>query len=199
MLRDTVAVRPRTPARSIAVPPHDEAPLRGSDSHLVEAARGGDRRAMTELHKRYAPMVHAILLTRLQAQHAEDGVQDVFLHAISQLHSLREPSAFAGWLATIARNRARDHHRRAKITRELHEGDLAAHQSESAALDARQVLVAIRALPSAYRETLVMRLVEGMSGPEIAASTGLTAASVRVNLHRGLRLLRDKLGLDEVP
>ena len=43
----------------------------------------------------------------------------------------------------------------------------------------------------------VLRLVEGMTGPEIAARTGLTAASVRVNLHRGMKLLREKLGFAE--
>ena len=58
------------------------------------------------------------------------------------------------------------------------------------------MLEAIRALPEAYRETLVMRLCEGMSGPEIAAATGLEPGSVRINLHRGMKLLREKLGID---
>jgi RNA polymerase sigma-70 factor, ECF subfamily len=39
----------------------------------------------------------------------------------------------------------------------------------------------------------VLRLVEGMTGPEIAARTGLTPASVRVNLHRGMKQLRERL------
>jgi RNA polymerase sigma-70 factor, ECF subfamily len=38
--------------------------------------------------------------------------------------------------------------------------------------------------------------VEGMTGPEIAARTNLTPASVRVNLHRGMKILREKLGLE---
>ena len=62
---------------------------------------------------------------------------------------------------------------------------------------AEEILAIIRTLPDAYRETLVLRLVEGMTGPEIAARTGLTAASVRVNLHRGMKLLRTKLGFKE--
>ena len=62
---------------------------------------------------------------------------------------------------------------------------------------ADEILDVIRNLPEAYRETLVLRLVEGMTGPEIALRTGLTAASVRVNLHRGMKLLREKLGLEE--
>ena len=58
------------------------------------------------------------------------------------------------------------------------------------------VLEVVRKLPDAYRETLLMRLVEGMSGAEIAERSGLTPASVRVNLHRGMKLLREKLGLE---
>jgi RNA polymerase sigma-70 factor (ECF subfamily) len=61
-------------------------------------------------------------------------------------------------------------------------------------LEAKEVLSAIRSLPEAYRETLSLRLVQGYSGPEIAALTGLSPGSVRVNLHRGMNLLRQKLG-----
>ena len=60
-------------------------------------------------------------------------------------------------------------------------------------LEALRALGAIRALPEAYRETLMLRLVEGMTGPEIAARTGLTPESVRVNLCRGMKLLRASL------
>ena len=56
------------------------------------------------------------------------------------------------------------------------------------------MLDAIRRLPATYCETLMLRLVEGMTGPEIAVQTGLAPASVRVNLCRGMKLLRDELG-----
>ena len=55
-------------------------------------------------------------------------------------------------------------------------------------------LRAIRCLPETYRETLIMRLVEGLTGPEIAERTGMTPDSVRVHLHRGIKLLRERLG-----
>ena len=61
--------------------------------------------------------------------------------------------------------------------------------------EATEALEAIRSLPEAYRETLMLRLVGGRNGPEIAERTGRTPASVRVNLHRGMKLLRSKLGL----
>ena len=74
--------------------------------------------------------------------------------------------------------------------------DRAATSAEMA--QAAAVLAAIRELPDAYRETLILRLVEGMTGPEIAARTGLTPGSVRVNLHRGMQQLREKLGASSV-
>ena len=55
---------------------------------------------------------------------------------------------------------------------------------------------AIRALPEAYRETLMLRFLAGLTGPEIAARTGLTHGSVRVNLHRGVAMLRERLRED---
>jgi RNA polymerase sigma-70 factor (ECF subfamily) len=121
---------------------------------------------------------------------AEDLVHDVFLSAMRQLHTLRQDAAFPGWLATIARNRARDHYRRSPETTPLDRDVPAGHGPDG---EATAVLAAIRSLPAAYCEPLILRLVEGMTGDEIAARTGLTPASVRVNLHRGMKLLRARL------
>jgi RNA polymerase sigma-70 factor, ECF subfamily len=162
---------------------------------LVRASRDGDRSAFGRLYALYSRMVHAIAIARVGPADADDIVQDVFLTAMKQLHALRDESAFGGWLAAIARNRANGHHRSAVDTVELDELSdahrVGAHQEEER--EAHHALATIRGLPPAYRETLMMRLVEGMTGPEIAARTGLTPDSVRVNLHRGMKLLREAL------
>ena len=165
--------------------------LASEDATLVAAARAGDRGAFGRLYERYARMVHGMLLARVPVDEAGDLVQDVFLAAMRQLHTLRDDRAFGGWLATITRNRAADYHRRATENVELPQD--AGHNDPPGA-EARAVLAVIRALPEAYREPLLLRLVEGMTGPEIAARTGLTPGSVRVNLHRGMKILREKLG-----
>ena len=157
---------------------------------LVEAAQRGDSSAFEALYRQYARTVHGILLSRVPRLDVEDLVQDVFVAALQQLPSLRNPSAFACWLAAIARNRATDHLRRAPRTTELPE-NLEASQPDRT--EAVLVLGVIRTLPEAYRETLILRLVEGMTGPEIATCTGLTEGSVRVNLHRGMKQLRERL------
>ncbi len=165
---------------------------RDEDEGLIAAAAQGDRVAFGHLYSRYARMVHGILLARVPAGDAEDLVQDVFMSAMRQLRVLRTAAAFRGWLAAIARNRAidyfRDNRHRADLDEQtVRETGVAANQQ------AFEILDLIRTLPEAYRETLILRLVEGMTGPEIAARTGLTPESVRVNLCRGMKMLRGLL------
>jgi len=164
------------------------------EAALVEAVLAGNRDMFGRLYQLYAPLVHGVLLARLPRGEVEDMVQDIFLHALRKLHTLRDTRAFGPWIAMIARNRAMDFHRRSHETTEITD-DL--RSADSSQAKAEEILGIICTLPDAYRETLVLRLVEGMTGPEIAARTGLTSASVRVNLHRGMKLLRAKLGFKE--
>ena len=185
---------------SLIQPAAASEPRAATEVALVEAVRAGDREAFGQLYALYAPMVHGILLARVPYRDVDDLVQEVFLAALKRLNSLRESAAFGGWLAMIARNRAVDYYRRTRETEELTDDmPVASHRDTEAEHEAARMLEVVRGLPEAYRETLVMRLVEGMSGPEIAARTGMTPASVRVNLHRGMKMLREKLGLEERP
>jgi RNA polymerase sigma-70 factor (ECF subfamily) len=180
------------------------APGVSEDAMLVSDARTGDRVAFGRLYDRYARMVHGVLLARVPVGEVDDLVQDVFLLALRRLSTLRETGSFGAWLTVIARNLANDYHRhsvpedqlapqgqRADDTneREIEHGNTSGDDQSPAVA----ILDAIRALPDAYRETLILRLVEGMTGPEIAARTGLTHGSVRVNLHRGMQQLRARL------
>ena len=168
------------------------------DEVFVRAARDGDREAFGQLYGRYARMVHGVLLARVPPHEADDLVQDVFILALRRLPTLREPGRFGAWIAAIARNRAYDYHRRS-VPEEPIEDDLPDETAGSARRDpeiqAGAILAVVKSLPEAYRETLILRFVEGMTGPEIAAHTGMTPGSVRVNLHRGMQQLRAKLKL----
>ena len=167
--------------------PMTETPV---EAALVAAVRSGDQDAFGRLYTQYARMVHGILLARVPYGEVEDLVQDVFLTALRKLDTLRDAALFGPWLAMITRNRAMDYHRRKRETDELPE-TLAQHTTPHA--EANEVLDIIRELPEAYREPLILRFVEGMTGPEIAERTGLAPASVRVNIHRGMKLLRARL------
>lgn len=166
----------------------EAAPL---DGHLVSRALDGDGGAFRALYERHAPMVHAVLLSHAPRGEADDLMQEVFLAAWRALHQLRDGQHAGAWLAAIARNAA--HRGRARASRR--EAPLEHEPADPrAGADGRaDVLSVLRTLPEAYRETLAMRLVEGLSGPQIAEATGLTHGSVRVNLSRGMKLLQEAL------
>jgi RNA polymerase sigma-70 factor (ECF subfamily) len=166
------------------------------EARLVKAVLSGERDRFAGLYEMFAPMVHGILLARVPRGEVDDLVQDIFLHALKKLHTLRDAAAFGPWIAMIARNRAMDFYRRSRETVEVTE-QMAIEPTPNRT--AKEILDFICHLPEAYRETLVLRFVEGMTGPEIAARTGLTPASVRVNLHRGMKMLREKIGATETP
>lgn len=161
-----------------------------SVAELALAARAGNPVAFATLYQRFHRAVHAVALAQVSVGDAVDVVQDVFADAWQKLPALREPAAFPGWLMTMARHRAID------VARRRRPLDPAAELSVAPTPRAEAVaaLAAIRALPETYRATLIMRLVEGLSGPEIAERTGMTPDSVRVHLSRGLKLLRQRLG-----
>jgi RNA polymerase sigma-70 factor, ECF subfamily len=163
---------------------------RAADSELVLAASAGDRAAFGVLYGRYRRMIHGILLAHVSYSDAEDLMQDVFVQAMRRLPGLREPEAFGGWLTAIARHLAVDSHRRHKKTVEVTERNCGITKQD----EAEMVMSSIRTLPEAYRETMMLRLVEGMTGPEIAVRCRLTESSVRVNLCRGMKMLREKFG-----
>ena len=175
-------------------------PPAGSDTGaLVASARAGDREAMGALYHQHRRLVHGLALAQLPPADVDDLVQEVFLQAMRKLDSLREADAFGPWVATIARNSIANRHRARRLRAETSDTDVpetadgAGRANAEARATAGEILALIQQLPLPYREPLVLRLVEGMTGPEIAERTGLAPASVRVNLHRGLTKLRELL------
>lgn len=190
------APEPAAWAESERAPASDAA--REPDASLAERARSGDRAAFRQLYERYAAMVNALALVYAPPADAEDLVQQVFFAAWRGLDRLRELDKLGPWLAGIARVLARRRRERAPLaTTELGEELVAREDAQLAALESAEqshaILAQLRALPEAYRETLALRLVEGLDGPSIARLTGLSHGSVRVNLTRGMKLLRERL------
>lgn len=218
--RPVVAARPHdAPVPRRADGASDEEPAAPDDAaSLVAAARAGDRAALTGLHARFAPVVHGILLARLPPADCDDLVQEVFLNVIRRLGTLRDDRAFPAWVATMARNFATSFFRR-RGRSGRHEAVVARIgpggatpptaipgpvapgpcNDALARLQAQEVLAVIRSLPETYSETLTLRLAEGLTGPQIAARTGMSHGSVRVNLHRGMTLLRERLRIGDEP
>jgi RNA polymerase sigma-70 factor (ECF subfamily) len=158
-------------------------------AELVRAAMGGDRAAFAKLYDEFEPTLFGIALARLPRHAAEDVVHDVFVSVLKQLPTLRDPAAFPGWITTITRHAVSDRLRRSPREDVVEFPQLASSSDR----EAGAILRVIQTLPEAFAETLVLRFVEGLTGPEIAERTGMTHGSVRVNLSRGMKLLRQRL------
>lgn len=186
----------RMPARRGTAPVPEAIPVADPRNvDLVRRARAGDRRAFAALWREYASTVHAVVAAVLPYAFVEDVVQDVAVSALGKLHTLRNDAGFAAWLCAIARNRARNvRHDRSRSRGVASDVDaLPAPAPAIDQLEADEILAAVRSLPQAYRESLLLRFLAGLSGPEIAERLGMTHGSLRVNLCRGLKLLRERL------
>jgi RNA polymerase sigma-70 factor (ECF subfamily) len=149
------------------------------------------------LYAQYLPVVHGIAISHVGSSDADDVVQEVFVLVHEKRSTLRDEAALPAWICALARNCAVDHLRRRQRRPPAAElADEPPAPERGGQELAQRVLERIRTLPEAYRETLALRLVEGLTGPEIAACTGLTHGSVRVNLTRGMALLRPLLQKD---
>jgi RNA polymerase sigma-70 factor (ECF subfamily) len=179
--------------------PEENAAAAAEVTGLVERARAGEAAAFEALYRRFAPPVHGVLLARLAPADADEATHEVLVLAHARLAQLRAAEAFGPWVLSIARNVANDRlraRRRGPRTEPLVEEIAGPARGGGAGELRERVLHHIRGLPEAYQETLLLRLVEGLTGPEIATVTGLAPGSVRVNLHRGMELLRPLLKKD---
>ena len=182
------------------------------DEQLVRAVLRGDIQSFGTIVERYWNMAVALALSKISDPvEAEDIAQDSFIKAYSQLHQLREPSRFAGWLSKIVvqqcvnyvRKKARD-----KVVSSLESAALevlgpASATNSNPGLSKGQihfVRQTVSRLPEKLQKPIIMRFVGGLSAPQIARQLGKRCGTVRVHLHRAYQILRKELAplLEEV-
>ena len=171
---------------------------------LVVRAQAGDEAAFAELVERYSPRLRYFLRKllgperhrgrSLQADGAEDALQDVWLDVFRHLPRLADPQALVAWLYRIARDRAYGRLRKARRTEPLDESQIvdaaAADEGDFSAEDAARIHAALDELPPEQREVLVLRFLEDMSYEQIARVVGCQLGTVRSRLHYGKQALR---------
>lgn len=128
---------------------------------------------------------------------AEDLTAQVFVRAVEQLDTSREPGQIAAWLYRVAHNAIADYWR-AFYRLPLVGVDHVAPGWEPAALEERQAASArdggaarvealLRGLPDRYRRVLELRFLERRSVAETASAMGITSANAKVLQYRALR------------
>jgi len=183
----------------------DNPNVTAADEKLVEATLQGDISSFGIIVERYWDMVIAFAISRIDnAIDAEDIAQESFLKAYSQLHRLRNPSRFAGWLSKITAQQCVNHIRKNahKIiasrytTYDVNASAQAVVCNSNPGLTDEQayfVRQTISRLPEKFRKVIIMRFVAGLSAMQIAKQLGKRHGTVRVWLHRAYQILRKDL------
>lgn len=163
-----------------------------TDAALVLAARAGELWASEALFRRHARMAIGLAFRLLPRDiDADDVVQDSFVFALQRLSSLQNPQAFAAWLGSIVvRTVGKRLRRRRLLTRlgmrSAEPIDLSSVIAPSApaevAVQLRRVYALVETLPAEERIALVLRRVEGLELPEIAAHMGVSLSTVKRRL-----------------
>ena len=156
---------------------------------------GGDRAAFERLYVRFARPVYLALAARLgQRPDTEDALQATFLAAWEHLPRLRNPEHFAAWLFRIARNKARDRHRRPGPELVLVGGAselIARHRPDKP--DEEELGQLMAQLHPRTRAIVLLRVLEGWTAEDVARAEGISASTVRRRYARALDHLRTAL------
>ena len=173
---------------------------------LVERARRGDVEAWARLyHELIAPITRHLRYLTGDADSAEDLAQETFARAMVDLPSFVGRSRFSTWLHGVALNAARRHWRKRRngqrafaqltaiaIVREAN----AQGEPEQAAIQRRRAAALyelLQTLPEPLREAFILRDLEAIPLPEVAALLGISAGNVAVRASRARARIREGL------
>ena len=164
------------------------------DLLLIERARSGEEQAIEALIRRYSRRMFRVARSLLDEDTAESVVQDAYLAAFGDLNRYAPTGKFAAWLTRLAFNQARALHASARsgaltAPRQLPPAPTAPSAAADEAQERRELEHAIGRLPEVFRTVFVLRVVEGISGIETAASLGVHETTVRTRMYRAQRRL----------
>lgn len=171
---------------------------------LVEAARSGDHRAWNALIRRYRPKLYgrASILLR-NAHEAEDVVQEVCVRAFRRISTLGDSAKFKSWIWRVWRRcildalRTRRRNRGRGIPLEDIPEPMSGRDEEETlvmSLEAERLLEILLKLPPKQADVLYLRLVENMTGPEIAEYLRISTEAAYKRLQRAFEEFRRRSG-----
>lgn len=166
----------------------------------VRRAQAGDVAAFETLYREQSGRIFALCL-RLRGGDREDAtelMQDVFVRAWRRLETFRGDSAFSSWLHRLAVNTmlesARSERRRTARVLSMEDTSILPGAARSSGVDLKMEMEeAVASLPKGARTAFVLHDVEGYQHQEIAEQLSVSIGTVKAQLHRARRLLRDRL------
>jgi RNA polymerase sigma-70 factor (ECF subfamily) len=183
-------------------------PAEPADAELIRRTLAGERDAFEAIYRRYHAVVYRFArMMSGSPSVAEDVTQEVFVALMRDLVRYEPQRAgLATYLYGVARNVTRACLRKEQRFVDLEDASNETSQAVSSG-DPSEALVrsqdlmrlrrAIVALPSRYREVVILCDLHGLSYAEAAAVLGSPVGTVRSRLHRGRNLLAQRFHSDE--
>ena len=158
---------------------------------LVARCIAGERQAWRELHQRYYATVYGFLRRLgVRPPDTEDACQEVFVQVFRYLATFQHRADLRTWLYKLSISQAARARRRAAVRQALRwllrqqADQLGAPGPDWSESDAqKRVHAALGRMKELHRSVFVLFELEGLSGEEVAAATGLPHATVRRRLH----------------
>jgi RNA polymerase sigma-70 factor (ECF subfamily) len=178
-----------------AVRPPQRATDAPEQSHKVENSSQpcvADIDALVASHGRQIARLVSRLVDRVED--VEDLVQETFLAALTHRRTFRGKCRPATWLARIAVNKCRSHHRWRRLRRFIPLPTSPATTAQDDSLETEEeVRRAVQRLPAKYREVIVLRYFEDMSIDQLIEVLGLRRTTVDKRLSRAREKLKETL------
>ena len=163
------------------------------DTELVKAAIEGDSDSFTQLARHYYPAMVAIAHSILgDRDSAEDAAQLAFARAAVKLPQLKDIRKFAGWLAVICRNAARDL-ARSQNDSKIPDGYPGAVDKLERDDSKEAVRAALKKLPNPTREIIYLRYYDGLSYEQISSVLGISEQAINGRLRRAKKKIAEYL------
>lgn len=176
------------------------------EDQLVTRCRAGDLDAFSQVYDRYERQVFRYAYHILgHRDDADDIKQETFVKAYQAISSFRSESSLQTWLLKICGNLCRDKIKswdRRKVTydstlRDDVIGSTNFEDGPQAIVERKQVTEiifrALKGMPAAQREIIVLHEVEDLSYEEIAAVLGCSRTSIKLRLFRARRSLKERV------
>jgi RNA polymerase sigma factor (sigma-70 family) len=168
---------------------------------IIQSARNGDQEAMRELYdttKNYAWFIAKRYLQN--DSDVEDVLQEVYLNAFSKLDTFEEGMPFKPWLHRIVSNKCIDSIRKNKhvFVSPDEIGELTDENEDAIPGEwlersekRRDIIKIIDALPQGQRTAVTLFYLENYSISQIAQTVGVSAGTVKYNLHHGRNKIKE--------
>ncbi len=179
---------------------------------LVDRAKAGENEALGRLYDAYVARLYRYCLTRVGDEtEAEDLTEEIFLKVLGAIDRFEwRPGAegqripFGAWIFRIARNEVASFQRRAAarprraefsdlVAERLRDEGRGPQELAETKLTIEEVFRAVRQLPEAQRDVILLRFASGLSVKETAESLGKNVPNVKVLQHKGVQRLREVL------